>query len=227
MRLKIVKYFRVLSSINWLQTLLLYLRISKPKSSSIRVLNRSRVILDPSSRVIMDERASLEINRQDYGLDKGLCCRLQLAKNATLHICGNVSFHRNTVVNVHNGGCLTIGGNTYLNGSNIDCSRGVTIGCNCAIAEGVRIMDNSWHEIYDKLCQYKPGSVEVSREQILPVVIGNHVWIATNAIILPGVTIGEGAIVACGAVVTKDVPPHCLVAGVPARVVRENVDWKG
>jgi acetyltransferase-like isoleucine patch superfamily enzyme len=88
-------------------------------------------------------------------------------------------------------------------------------------------MDNSWHEIYDKLCQYKPGSVEVSREQILPVVIGNHVWIATNAIILPGVTIGEGAIVACGAVVTKDVPPHCLVAGVPARVVRENVDWKG
>ena len=56
--------------------------------------------------------------------------------------------------------------------------------------------------------------------------IGNKVWIATNALILPGVSIGDGAIVAAGAVVTKDVPAKCMVAGVPARVVKENVEWK-
>lgn len=56
--------------------------------------------------------------------------------------------------------------------------------------------------------------------------IGNKVWIATGAMILPGVTIGDGAIVAAGAVVTKDVPEKCMVAGVPAKVIKENVEWK-
>ena len=55
--------------------------------------------------------------------------------------------------------------------------------------------------------------------------IGNKVWIATNAIILPGVTVGDGAIVAAGSVVTRDVPEKCMVAGVPARVIKENVEW--
>ena len=54
-----------------------------------------------------------------------------------------------------------------------------------------------------------------------PIVIGDKVWIGANATVLPGVTIGKGAIVAAGAVVTRDVPPNTIVAGVPARVVRE------
>lgn len=52
-----------------------------------------------------------------------------------------------------------------------------------------------------------------------PVAIGDHVWIASRATILPGVTIGRGAVVAAGAVVTRDVPPGAIVAGVPARVI--------
>jgi len=54
-----------------------------------------------------------------------------------------------------------------------------------------------------------------------PVSIGDHAWVASHAIVLPGVTIGEGAVVAAGAVVTKDVPPFAMVAGNPARFVRE------
>lgn len=50
--------------------------------------------------------------------------------------------------------------------------------------------------------------------------IGNDVWIAANAIILAGVTIGDGAVVGAGAVVTKDVPPMAVVAGVPAGILR-------
>ena len=53
-----------------------------------------------------------------------------------------------------------------------------------------------------------------------PIHIGRHVWIGANATVLPGVTIGEGAIVAAGAVVTKDVPKNTMVGGVPARVIR-------
>lgn len=53
-----------------------------------------------------------------------------------------------------------------------------------------------------------------------PVEIGDDVWIGTNAVVLPGVTIGAGAMVAAGAVVTSDVPPLTVVAGVPAKILR-------
>ena len=54
-----------------------------------------------------------------------------------------------------------------------------------------------------------------------PVIIKKNAWIAISVTILPGVTVGEGSIVAAGSVVTKDVPPFCMVAGAPAKVIRE------
>lgn len=58
------------------------------------------------------------------------------------------------------------------------------------------------------------------------VYIGDHVWIGERAMILKGVNIGEGAIIAAGAIVTKDVLSHTLVAGVPAKIVKKDVNWK-
>ena len=55
-----------------------------------------------------------------------------------------------------------------------------------------------------------------------PVIIGKNVWIGSNATILPGITIGNNSVVAAGAVVTKDVPKNTVVAGVPAKVIKEN-----
>ncbi|HUQ86857.1 MAG TPA: acyltransferase [Vicinamibacterales bacterium] len=54
-----------------------------------------------------------------------------------------------------------------------------------------------------------------------PIQIGDDVWIGAGAVILPGVSVGDGAVVAAGAVVSDTVPPHCVVAGVPARVIRQ------
>lgn len=54
-----------------------------------------------------------------------------------------------------------------------------------------------------------------------PVVIGNDIWVGANAVILPGITIGDHSVIAAGAIVTKDVPPHSLVAGVPAKVIKQ------
>ena len=64
------------------------------------------------------------------------------------------------------------------------------------------------------------------KEKTAPIKIGNHVWIGARATILKGVKIGDGAVVAAGAVVTRDVPPNTLVGGVPAKIIKENVSWE-
>lgn len=58
-------------------------------------------------------------------------------------------------------------------------------------------------------------------KEVMPVTIGNDVWIGGRVIILPGVTIGDGCIIGAGAIVTKDIPPHSVAVGVPAKVVRQ------
>lgn len=209
---KIRKYIDVLSVINWWQTWKLHCRVMKPRSSSIRVLNRSNIKMAPTAQIEMAESSSLEINRQDY-IRTHERSTLFLDNNARLKISGRFTMHGHSSIMVHKDAVLEIGNNTYLNGGSIESSYGITIGNDCAIADGVRIMDNSWHEIESSN----------KRKEIR---IGNKVWLATNAMIFPGVTIGDGAIIAAGSVVTKDVPARSMVAGVPAKVVKENVDWK-
>lgn len=108
---------------------------------------------------------------------------------------------------------LEIGDRTYLNRrTEIIARREVVIGADCAISWDVMITDSDEH--------WREGV-----EMVQPVRIGNHVWIGARAMVLKGVTIGDGAIVAAGAVVTKDVPSGALVGGVPARLIREGEEW--
>ncbi len=205
---KIGKYIHVLKSISIYQTLKLHHRVKHPRSSSIRVLNRSNIYLHPSAHILMEEGSSLELNRQDAQVQRGLLFRLSLAEYAVLHCVGHSAIYAGSCVMIHKNASVSIGNNTYINGAPIDCSKSVSIGNNYAIAEGVRIMDNSWHEIH-----YANGTQSIS---VAPIFIGDKVWIASNAIILPRVSIGNGTIIATGAVFTKDVSARCMVAGVPA-----------
>jgi len=95
----------------------------------------------------------------------------------------------------------------------IDGSGGVEIGANTLIATNVVILSSS-HNI--------DASAPVSRsgKKFKPVRIGKDVWIGANAVILFGKSIGDGAVIGAGAVVTKDVPPRKVVVGNPARVLR-------
>ena len=88
----------------------------------------------------------------------------------------------------------------------------VTIGSNAVVSQGTYIC-TAGHDT---------GS-ELMRLVTRPVVIGDRVWIGARAIILPGVTIGEGAVVAAGAVVTKDVEPWAVVGGNPAKFIKRRV----
>jgi acetyltransferase-like isoleucine patch superfamily enzyme len=96
--------------------------------------------------------------------------------------------------------------------------RSIRIGKHCLLAGGVSVLDMDGHPV--DAAQRRAGE-PTPPDAIAPVVIGDDVWIGGGALILKGVTIGERAIVAARSVVTKDVPPDTVVAGNPARVVRE------
>lgn len=104
---------------------------------------------------------------------------------------------------------INIGRKTIINQQcALDGRGGLTIGDYVDISPGVWILTDG-HDMNDPLF----------REILAPVSIGNHAWIGSRAMILPGVTVGEGAVVAAGAVVTRDVEPYTVVGGVPARQI--------
>ena len=91
----------------------------------------------------------------------------------------------------------------------------VTIGSHVNLAQGITITALN-HNFKDKIQRIDDQGVSTN-----PVIIGDDIWIGANAVVLPGVSIGNHSVVAAGAVVTKDVPPHSLVAGVPAKIIKE------
>lgn len=107
---------------------------------------------------------------------------------------------------------VRVGRNSLINRDcTIDVRSGLTIGDNVSISPEVMILGGT-HDVNDpQFSDSEVGSV--------PVAIEDHVWIGSRAIILPGVTVGRGAVVAAGSVVTKDVPPLMIVAGVPAKAI--------
>jgi len=122
----------------------------------------------------------------------------------------NCSFFPGVRIDCWQGALIQIGNGTYLNrGTEIVAARKITIGRDCKIARDVIIMDTDQHAL--------PNGELVAK----PVTIEDRVWIGARAIILKGVTIGHDAVVGAGSVVTKDVPPHSTVVGVPARVLRQ------
>ncbi len=109
---------------------------------------------------------------------------------------------------------LQIGDHAFLGrGCEIDVALSVSIGAHTLLAPGVFITDHSHrHARGQRLDEQGIDSAPVS--------IGADVWLGTGCTVLPGVTIGDGAVVGAGAVVTDDVQPYTIVAGVPARFVR-------
>ena len=110
---------------------------------------------------------------------------------------------------------LKLGNNVAIGDrTEIHVGERIEIGDNTLISWDCCIMDRDYHKF--------GGDVELKR----PIKIGSRVWIGCNCLIMKGVTIGDGAVVAAGSVVTKDVPQGALVGGNPAKVIRENVTWQ-
>lgn len=161
-------------------------------------------------------------NRPVRGMRMPTCLRMEAGTTLKIHNgpltrygTGPYNLRYGAYIEVVNGGTLTIGQGACNVGLTIMCAKEVTIGNGVRIGRNVSIRDwNGPHVIInDRYVNHAP------------VHIGDHVWLCTGCTIMPGVTIGEGSVVAANAIVTKNVPSYSLVAGSPAKIIKENIEW--
>ena len=120
----------------------------------------------------------------------------------------NCQFYSGVRLEIGENARLEIGNGTYLNRNTlIICEKRIIIGKNCKIAWDVVIMDSDLHPMNSEPIVNKPVFIE------------DDVWIGCRAIILKGVTIGKGAIIAAGSVITKNIPPYTVWGGAPAKFI--------
>jgi tetrahydrodipicolinate N-acetyltransferase len=177
----------------------------------------SPTVLDGASRVDVRSGGALRIGLGPFGLTSAHDVSvLRVRPGARFVVDGVVSLQRGVRV-VVDGGELRIGPGTNVNGlTKILVASSVSIGAGCTFSWDVQVLDNDFHAI---------TAGGVTRGSVAPVLVEDRVWVGTRALILKGVHIGAGAVVAAGAVVTRDVPANTVVAGTPARVVGQVDSW--
>ena len=125
------------------------------------------------------------------------------------------------------GAHIRIGSRTHVGGGTIlGAAQSIEIGDDVLVAFNVLITDHNSHSLCfaerrNDVVEWLAQRKDWTNVAMAPVRIADKAWIGARAIVLKGVTVGEGAIIAAGSVVTKDVPPWTIFAGNPARIVRE------
>ena len=188
---------------------------------NIKTQVKGLVVPFSGTRVRIEKGAELQVAKKAKLLINYNCiCRgerkstIRMDRGSRLKVLSYFELYYGTDIVLFPGAKLILGGG-YINANcRIRSAESITIGKDVAIGTDVTILDSDHHSICGK-------PVATS-----PVVIGDHVWIGPRVTILKGVTIGEGSSIAAGALVTKSVPPNSMVAGVPAKVIKEGVWWE-
>lgn len=180
---------------------------------------KSKIIIYGNNRIRTHISAKINVANGFLHLNQGtrytepFPAMLEMYKNSEINIKNGFVIKSGAHVIIAEGASLNLGSGYINRHVKIRCFDNIEIGENVAISENVTIWDTDAHQIDNTTIKTQP------------VKIGNHVWIGTNVIILKGVNIGDGAVIAAGAVVNKSIPPHCLAGGVPAKVIKNNVKW--
>jgi acetyltransferase-like isoleucine patch superfamily enzyme len=124
--------------------------------------------------------------------------------------------HPVVLATIKEGAQLKIGDNFAMSGGSLCVVERIVIGNNVALGAGVHIVDTDFHPLNSQIRHLFPNTADSA-----PVVIEDDVFVGMNSIILKGVTIGRRSVVGAGSVVARDVPPGVVVAGNPAKVIRE------
>lgn len=141
--------------------------------------------------------------------------------NNHLKIDKNVTFKKGLIWFENNGCEMLIGNGTTIESAQLavaeDGSK-LAIGADCMLSSNIRIATTDSHSVIDLSTGQRTNHAE-------DVVIGNHVWIGYNVSVNKGVSIGNDSVIAGNSVVTKIIPNNAIAAGIPAKVVRNNITW--
>jgi acetyltransferase-like isoleucine patch superfamily enzyme len=194
--------------------------------------NTVQVAPKPTMLEVLKASKSIIIGRNSIADSLGVQIRKNVKDKLFLTV-GDDSVINGNFVFENEDGFMSIGNNTFIGGGSFIAIDKISIGDDVLISWGCTFMDNNAHPIawdlrkndvkdWKKgLEQNKTGAYkDWSNVDSAPIVIKNKVWIGFNTIVLKGVTIGEGAIVGAGSVVTKDVPDWTIVGGNPAKIIR-------
>jgi len=108
---------------------------------------------------------------------------------------------------------IDIGNNCTLNGTSIRAASYISIGNDCVFASDVKIVDHDHH--------LSPIERHSTNYPSAPITIEDNVWVGFNVVILKGVKIGKNSVIGAGSVVVKDIPPNCVAAGIPAKIIKQ------
>jgi acetyltransferase-like isoleucine patch superfamily enzyme len=164
---------------------------------------------------ITTKSGKLLIGKKWNNISRYIQSDFKICDNATLEINGNMSIFGGCSIDICPGGTLSLGKGYINHGVRIVVYSRIQIGNNVAISENVTFRDSDNHVV--------EGSKNPATD---PITIEDDVWIGINVTILKGVTVGAGSVIAANSLVNKDVPPRTLVAGVPAKVIKQDVKWK-
>lgn len=145
--------------------------------------------------------------------------------SSSLHVGSDTNLAATMVLEC-SGAAIRVGERTHIGArSLLDAAVSIVVGDDVLISFDVLVFDHDSHALAfsdrrHDVVEWNHGRKDWSRVPTAPVVISNKCWVGARAIILKGVTLGEGAVVGAGSVVTRDVAPWTLVAGNPARVIR-------
>ena len=185
--------------------------ISRSNKGLLRILRYTRIDLNPTSRMSIEGYVTLG-TKQVKG--SRLETRILLEDHAKLTIKDSFEVFAGSYIRVVKGGHLILHEGFINENVQITCGATIEIGRGATIGRDVVIRSYDGHYI-ERENYHVSNSIH----------IGENVWIGQRAMILKGVTIGDGCIISAGAIVTSDIPAYSLVAGVPAKVIKENIKW--
>lgn len=189
----------------------------------IRARTSGQVRVHPHVHAELAEDASIRIERPGAILELNCAWTkqtpftslLSMSRGSKLLVRDNFKIFAGARIYINPGAELILGSGYINEQLNLSCFSRIEIGHDVALADGLTIRDSDNHQMV----------TTTPHQMTAPIRIGNHVWVGLNVTILKGVRIGDGAVIGAGSVVNRDIPPRCLAVGVPARVVRENVEW--
>lgn len=171
-------------------------------------------------------------NSRFYGLPviiKGKNSSISIGDNFTVNssfLSNLIGLYQRTIIFARDGGHIEIGSNVGLSGVTIYSREAVKIGDNTLVGGNTKIIDNDFHPV-DPVLRQQNVSENINKR---PINIGNNVFIGCNCLIMKGSDIGENSTIGAGSVVCGKIPPNCIAAGNPAKVIKyigkENNDGK-